>query len=182
MTESAPEVDLGKLADVQPRLDAHHMATFAQAARVCLDRHHVPPIRLSIIEDEFQNSSELRWIPPTDTMRRSWGEQNDTIEWGAVGVTLAVLGTARGLVATQRAQRGSGADYYVAPLDASDDDLEGAIRLEISGIDRGESQELVRRLAQKIDQLKSGDSNTPGIAVVVGFSARSLHLATLGSP
>ena len=179
MSEEASELELGKLAGVQPRLDAELMAAFVQAARVCLDRHHSSPIELSMVEDEFESRVGLGWVPATDTMKRSWGNQNDVIEWGAVAVTLMMLGGVRGLVATQRAQRGSGADYYVSPQDASDEDLEGAIRLEVSGLDSGEVQDLARRLRQKVDQLKDGNSNTPGIAVVVGFSAKSLHLATL---
>ena len=179
MTDQTPIVDIDELAEAQPRLDSQLMTTFGQAASVCLDRHHVLPILLTVVEDEYRNEAELKWNPSTDAAKSSWGQQNDTVEWGAVGVTLAFLGTARGLIATRRAQRGSGADYYVAPPDGAVEDLEGVVRLEISGVDRDERTEIERRLKRKVQQLRDGETNSPGIAVVVGFRAKSILLATL---
>lgn len=179
MSSPASELSLDDLAAIHPCITEELAGALAQAAKVCLDRHHRPPIALFVEEGAIEDNVSLRWEPTSARARAGWGDQNDTIEWTAVGVALAFLGTARELVAVRRARRVSGADYYVAAKGASLDDLEGAVRLEISGIESGGVSEVRRRLFEKLSQLHRAAEFTPGIAVVVGFAARAVHLATL---
>lgn len=60
--------------------------------------------------------------------------------------------------------------------DGSIDDLEGCLRLEVSGIDKGLVSSVVQRLKAKLDQAASGASNLPAMAGVVGFQARLIML------
>lgn len=179
MSSLSTELALDDLAATHPCLTEELGGAFSQAAKVCLERHHEPPIDFIVEEDDLKDRVSLRWEPTSVHARAGWGDQNDTIEWGAVGVALAFLGAARDLVAVQRAQRGSGADYYIAAKGADIEDLEGVVRLEISGVDNGGVPDLRRRLSEKLDQLGRGGEFTPGIAVVVGFAARAVHLGTL---
>jgi hypothetical protein len=61
----------------------------------------------------------------------------------------------------------------------SSDDLETAIRLEISGTAIADKNALNKRLAQKLTQAQNGASNLPAIAVVVGFSQTRILSADL---
>lgn len=81
-----------------------------------------------------------------------------------------------GLVAVRRAETGSGADYYIAAPGIPSDDLEDCLRLEVSGVDRGDESTVYLRLRQKIQQTLSGSSSLPAIAAVVGFRSRVVAL------
>ena len=76
----------------------------------------------------------------------------------------------RGQVALRRAETGTGADYYIGDPDADAEDLEDCIRLEISGVDKGDLDVISARLRSKIEQANRGDSNLPAVAGVVGFA------------
>lgn len=74
----------------------------------------------------------------------------------------------------------TGADWYLAEPAASMDDLESCFRLEVSGINRGTSADLRRRLREKLAQAAKGASNLPAIASVVGFNAREVMISATG--
>ncbi len=103
----------------------------------------------------------------------------DVIEAGAIAVALAYVSTAHSLIAFSRAWRGSGADYILTPSRVDVPDIEQRLRLEVSGVDRGGEPEIERRLAQKLQQLRRGDLYTAGMAIVVGFRARTIRFASL---
>jgi hypothetical protein len=83
-------------------------------------------------------------------------------------VCLAAVEEWQGLVAIKRAETRTGADYYVGLVGQ---DFEKALRLEVSGVDRGDANEVSRRLQRKVEQARRGLSNLPAMAVVVGFQA-----------
>ena len=80
----------------------------------------------------------------------------------------------------RRAETRTGADYYVDLPGAEADDLETAIRLEVSGTSGGNTSVIESRLKQKLEQASNGDSNLPAIATVVGFSELRIVIADLG--
>jgi hypothetical protein len=84
-------------------------------------------------------------------------------------VALAAVEVAERMFAISRAETHTGADYYIAPVGSSVDDLESSFRLEISGVDRGDTSIVRRRLRAKLKQAKVGNSNLPALAAVVGF-------------
>jgi hypothetical protein len=83
----------------------------------------------------------------------------------------------RGLFAVRRAETGTGADYYIGPTGSGEDDLEDCLRLEISGVDAGNKDDIVRRLKAKMAQAQRGTSSLPALAGVVGFAAKLLMLS-----
>ena len=76
------------------------------------------------------------------------------------------------LFAVRRADTETGADYYVASPGLGIEDLEGCLRLEVSGVDHGSEAVVAARLKDKIAQAQDGDSNLPAIASVVGFRVK----------
>lgn len=151
--------------------------SYAEAADVCLDRHHRSPAVFGLDARGERSSATVRWPAPDERARRAWANRNDATEAGAYACVLAAVELAAGLVAVRRAETMTGADYYIAyPGDAAGD-LESCLRLEVSGVDRGPLSTATRRLAQKLDQLARGASNLPAMAGVVGFEARAILLA-----
>ena len=147
---------------------------YADAAGICLSRHHKSPIDIQINKQMEICMREVRWEIPDNQAVRSWANDNDTTRDAAYSVSLAVIEAEFGLFALTRAETKTGADYYIGPLDASD--LENAFRLEVSGTDRGSLSVIRSRLREKVDQLRSGNLSKPGIAVVIGFREKYARL------
>ena len=151
-------------------------ATYAQAAAVCLDRHFKPPVHLAVSANGLPTRAySANWDTPDSRTKAAWANRDDATRDGAYGLTLAAADRFLGLVAYARAATLTGADYLVRPGNAEageDLDLEGDVwRLEVSGIDRCDSEAMLRaRLNQKVNQTRKGKLSTPALAGVVGFS------------
>ena len=150
-----------------------------EAARVCLDRHHDSPISIIIRHDERRMAADVEWEATDERTQGAWRNEIDTTEAGAYACVLAAVEMFYGLVAVFRAETETGADYYVAPPGVSPDDLEEHIRLEVSGVNRGNDSAVRYRLGEKVAQLARGGSDIPGIAGVIGFRARLILLENL---
>ena len=127
--------------------------------RAILHRANIGKLFRSALEENFEGICEERRPPFADDVVRYYGQY----------VALAVAELTNVLYAMYRAETQSGADYYLAPRGAEANDLESLIRLEVSGMDRATPQTIAARLAQKLQQLQDGKSNTPGIASIVAF-------------
>lgn len=153
--------------------------SYTEAARVCLDRHHTSPITMVIhwpgVEIPMRETI-AEWAETTSRERQAWANETDTTEQGAYGFAFAAI-ELHGFFAVRRAETRTGADYYIAAPGVPTDDLENCLRLEISGVDRGEEQSIRQRLRQKVQQALSGASSLPAIAAVIGFRARMIALA-----
>jgi hypothetical protein len=66
----------------------------------------------------------------------------------------------------------------MAPVGDKGIDLENCYRVEISGTDLA-TLEVRRRLKVKLHQLRSGQSDLPAIAIVIGFKASLILIQTL---
>jgi hypothetical protein len=155
---------------------------YSEAARVCLDRHHNPPATFSVEGLARNCDAVAEWQAADQRTRGAWANEIDATELGAYGLALAAIELADGMVAVRRAETGTGADYYVAPIGATVDDLENCFRLEVSGVDRGDSAALRQRLGQKVRQAMAGQSNLPAVASVVGFLAMAIITARAEAP
>ena len=119
----------------------------------------------------------VRWTPTDKRTRGAWANENDATRDGAYACVLAAVELLCGLTAIRRSETETGADYYIAEPNAAVDDLESYIRLEVSGVDRGNASRVASRLRQKLDQARSGKSDLPAMAGVVGYRARLIRLA-----
>ena len=176
-------------ADGIPELPIHDMearhigltraiaSSHSEAAMVCLDRHHVPPAHFKVHKSDQSKEVIVRWTPTDKRTRGAWANENDATRDGAYACVLAAVELLCGLTAIRRSETETGADYYIAEPNAVADDLESYIRLEVSGVDRGNASRVASRLRQKLDQARSGKSDLPAMAGVVGYRARLIRLA-----
>lgn len=149
---------------------------YREAAVVCLARNHSPPTEVEIGVDGVQTTHTLNWTLPTPQIASAWANTDDATRDGAYSVSLAALHLREGLRAIKRAERLTGADYYVAPDGVPADDLENSFRLEVSGTD-GSRSDVRQRLASKREQTKKGRSNLPALAAVVGFKEALVEIS-----
>lgn len=181
-----PQLPLTLMDDRQTGLTPSMAANYLDAARVCLDRHHTPPNRhhtppteFKIIHDDREFQIEVDWLPSDDRALKAWANQDDATRDTAYACALAAVELSCNLVALQRAETRTGADYYVAAIGQTLDDLENCFRLEVSGTDLG-SAEVRRRLQEKVAQARRGNSNLPAIAAVLGFRAKLIMISSVG--
>jgi hypothetical protein len=170
------------MAERQPGLTQPIAACYVEAVRVCLDRHHISPTEFTVQNGGETVRAMVQWETTDERVRSAWANDIDTTEAGAYACALAAVELTGGLVAIRRAETGTGADYYIGPPDQPFDDLEGCLRLEVSGIDRGTAAAVARRLQQKIEQAAAGNSNLPAMAGVVGFRAQLIQLEVVEAP
>lgn len=174
-----PTLPIRDLEQRHTGLTAPIADSYAEAASVCLHRHHDPPTDFEIETRDSRTTAGVEWHPPSTRTRRAWANETDTTEAGAYACVLAAVELATGLVAVHRAETLTGADYYIARPGESPVGLEDCQRLEISGVDRGPRRAVEARLRAKLDQAAAGRSNLPALAGVVGFRARLVMLADL---
>lgn len=151
---------------------------YAEAAAVCFDRHHSPPIDAVVTADGAGEQVYLaEWPRPSARQEAAWANRDDATREGAYGIVLAAADQHLGLVAIMRAAIKSGADYLVGPpgagINPHDGELDlesNVLRLEVSGIDRCENPSRLRaRVTEKIEQTRKGQSDLPALAGVVAF-------------
>jgi len=179
---SSPDLSLDTLAERHPGLTPEVAATYAQAAAVCLSRHHEPPVAVRVSRDADEIADyAVTWDLPTQRVRAAWANADDATRDGAYCLVLAAAEGQLGLIAFSRASVRSGADYLMGrntvianPVDGLID-LEHAIHLEISGIDRCRGEfDLERRVQQKVQQVRGGSRGRPSMAGVVAFNMRRI--------
>lgn len=152
---------------------------YTEAARVCLDRHHKSPIDFKVDDNGKSIEAITNWTPADDRTKAAWANEIDTTEGGAYACALAAIELTKGMVAVRRAETKTGADYYIAALGSGLEDLENCYRLEVSGVDAGSVSVVQQRLQVKLKQAKSGVSNLPAIATVVGFLVKLVLIQPL---
>lgn len=171
---SSVSLDLDDLHARHPGVTPASAASYCEAARVCLDRHHDSPIVFVIEHEAEEARGHAQWLAADERTRRAWANDTDATEAAAYCIALAAVEASAGLVAVGRAENFVGADFYVAPAGDDPNDLENRLRLEVSGVDRGGISDIKARLRQKILQVARGRSDVPAVAVVVGFLARTI--------
>lgn len=175
-----PKFRLEALHERHTGLTPSLSGTFYEAASVCLSRHHDSPVELKIECNGGASVHSAEFAKPDDRVVNAWANDIDTTESGAYGVSLAAVEIEQELVAVRRAETLTGADWYVAPIGTSPDDLESCFRLEVSGVDAGGRSVLKARLQQKMKQTQRGASNLPAIASVVAFKEKTVAIKTVG--
>jgi hypothetical protein len=154
--------------------------SYEEAASVCLSDHHSPPIEIVLHDNGVTSEASVSWTLPSSRVIGAWANEIDTTEDGAYGCVIAGIELLRGVFAVRRAETGTGADYYIGPPDSGIEDLEDCSRLEVSGVRDGDFREVSRRLAEKVEQARRGNSNLPALAGVMGFFARVLLVMDVG--
>ena len=176
---TTPVLPLKDLHKRHPGLTPSISQSFFEAASVCLERHHSSPTNFTIEQATASTETDVLWEPVGNRVRAAHANSIDATEAGAYGMCLAAIEQTAGLVAIQRAETMSGADYYVAPIGSEIDDLEVAQRFEISGVDRGQRQVCDSRLKAKVRQTEKPKHSIPAIAAVTGFQQQVVLISPL---
>lgn len=173
------KLPLEHLSERHPGLTRSIGETYSEAVAVCLTRFHTPPAEMSAKFSGQPFDCMVHWELPDARTVRAWANDIDATEAGAYGVSLAAVEAIDGLVAVRRAETLTGADYYVAPIGSDPDDLEGCLRLEVSGVSSGNRAAVEARLRKKLEQTADGKSNLPALASVIGFKERLIAIAKM---
>ena len=161
-----------------PGLTPAVAGSYNEAARVSLSASHIPPQDFELTRDQLESIAEVNWPPPDDRCALAWANRDDATRDGAYACAIAAVELISGLYAVSRAERLTGADYYIAPSTSHPQDLEDCIRLEVSGT-QSDEHEVLRRLGEKIRQARAGRSSLPAIAAVVGFKSKSIRMRSV---
>ncbi len=174
--------DIARLHERHPGLTRALAEGYAEAAAVCLHRHHVSPTEFQLHHQDTFRSTSLHFTSPDSRTLRAWGNTDDATRDGAYGMCLAAAETVLHQVAVARADVRTGADYYLGDPSSLEEDLdmENVLRFEVSGVDRGERTKVRQRLRDKVKQARAGCSSLPACAAVVGFQDASVFLAAVG--
>ena len=180
MSERAGEgiLDLRDLGDgTMVGLSREVGSYLAQAGAVCLEsQSHAPGVDLAIT-GEVAGMHPLYWKPAVDQVRLSWRNEIDATENGAAGIATLLARRLLGLMVTSRSRHGTGFDYWLGG-DIAGPPMQHAVRLEVSGVRRGSSSVVARRVRQKLDQMQRGDATASGYAIVVEFGRPTAAVAT----
>lgn len=183
MTEDIPaDVPLPLECDCSPRaLSENHRVISNGIARSCYEAlcagfglHHSSPTQVTVAWDGSLSHLRVSWVAPDERLYESWADRDEVVERGAICLALPAVRALCGLEAVRRLQKFTGADYFLGPAGQVPVDLKACIRLEVSGVDRGGPRELRSRLRRKVLQLRRYLVHYPGLALVVGFRARTI--------
>ncbi len=173
---------ISNLDERHPGLTPAVASCYHEAARVCLDRHHSSPVLVVVDSEGNQTEALIQWNAADARCKAAHAYEMKATEEGAYACALAAVEVTQGLVAIHQAESKTGADYYMGTTEQPTEDLENSLRLEVSGIDRCNQRAVAARLEQKILQARSGKSNLPALAGVVGFEAQLIKVAKVPLP
>jgi hypothetical protein len=166
------------MADRHQALTSSLAGSYLEAARVCLDRHHVSPKEFTLEHNRAESIAKVEWEVTDSRVQAAWANVDDATRDGAYAFAIAAIELLRGMVAVRRAETRTGSDYYIALPDQDLEDLENCFRLEVSGTHSDKSG-VKRRLRIKLEQARQGDSNLPALAAVIGFQVQLILLQTV---
>jgi hypothetical protein len=171
-----------KLAELKtgfPHVPKHEGAAHANAVVIALDQAaHVSGVAMQV-EGEFAGSYDIKWsFKITQAMRSYWNDLDVVAEQGAVGVALLLMRAKTGLTVVERARKKTGFDWWLGP-ESSLLFQKKQVRLEVSGILRGDTSRVNARLKKRSEQTKqSDDTNLKAYVIVVEFSSPRAKVET----
>lgn len=68
----------------------------------------------------------------------------------------------------------------MSPPNTVADDIEEAMRFEISGTDRSDRRQIAHRLREKAKQVRHGQDHRIGLAAVIGFAILEIRIQEVG--
>ncbi len=156
-------MDAAALLERHPALSAGVALAGAEACTVALARRHTAPTIAHVDDAGRDIPLTLSWNLPSERVRRAWRDKALATEKGAEMLAIVSVDASRGLVAVNRALRGSRVDFYLGRPEAG---LEHAAVLEVAGIDSGS---LTHVLDRKRRQASLNPDRLPALAVAVRF-------------
>ena len=169
---ASPTLALADLANGIHNLHAVRGAVFCQAGAVCLDAQgHVSGVPMQV-DGNFAEAFSVTFPDVTDQMRKSWRDSIEATYNGATGIAILLVRMLTGFTVIKQSVIGSGFDWLLGPETTDEEGIfQTTVRLEISGILRGDETKIRKRVKEKLHQTEQSDSwDVPAYVVVVEFS------------
>ncbi|WP_026735294.1 hypothetical protein [Fischerella sp. PCC 9605] len=165
------ELLLTKLGEGLPAITPSFGAALAEACAVCLeDQNHSQGVELTISGD-FTTKFKLYWQPVTEQMLRCWNDEEFTTEQAAYSIAFLIIRQLTDLTVIERSRKGTGFDYWLGSENENSElPFQNKVRLEVSGIRKGDDSRIRARVKQKIEQTNPSDGKFPAYIIVVEFS------------
>ncbi len=171
MFDEPVELVLTDLAQGLPAITPAFGAVLAEACAVCLDEQgHSQGVEIRV-SGEFNAKFKLRWQTVTSQMLRCWNDEEFTTEQAAYAIAFLIIRQLTNLTVIERSSKGTGFDYWLGTIDTQGAvPFQNKVRLEVSGIRKGDSSRVKARVKQKKKQTKPSDGKYPAYIVVIEFS------------
>jgi hypothetical protein len=165
------ELVLTNLSQGLPAITPSFGAALAEACAVCLEEQgHSQGVEITVRGD-FTAKFKLRWEPVTSQMLRCWNDEEFTTEQAAYGIACLIIRELTDLTVIERSSKGTGFDYWLGTIDTEGIiPFQNKVRLEVSGIRKGDHSRVKARVKQKKEQTKPSDGKYPAYIIVVEFS------------
>lgn len=162
---------LTDLAQGLPAITPSFGAALAEAGAVCLkEQGHSQGVEITV-DGNFTTKFKLYWQLVTEQMLRCWNDQEFTTEQAAYGIAFLIVRELTDLTVIERSRKGTGFDYWLGTLDTDKElPFQNKVRLEVSGIRKGDDNRVKARVKQKKEQTKLTDGTFPAYIIVVEFS------------
>lgn len=167
------ELILSRLKTGFPGITPALGQVFFEACLVCLEHNHHNSGTQLQVNGDFQKDFRLVWDDSlTGQIRRAWHDFQEATEFAAMGIALLLVDMLTDYTIIQRAQKGSGFDYWLSNKEKPDLlPFQYTAKLEVSGILKADNVNLITaRVQQKRKQAKIATSQLPTYVVVVEFS------------
>lgn len=162
-------LDLKLLEDgVTTGLSSRYGGFLAEGASVCLDFHQHPRNVRFLVDGDINERYELTRLDVTESAKDSFGDLDEAVEFGAMGLAIAIVNDQIGFV-VKRSWKGTRFDFWAGDR-VSKSRFRNRLKIEISGDLSGTDSELSSRLSRKLKQVQSGRTKLPSCAIVVEFS------------
>jgi len=170
------EIALSSLSKGLPAITPSFGSSLAEAGAVCFnDQGHVSGTNIHI-EGSFNERFNVTWQSVTDQMKRCWNDYEVTTENGAYAIALLLIGKLTNFSVIERSRKGTGFDYW---LGTNGDELfQNKAKLEVSGIRKGSTKDILSRKAIKLKQIDKSNEQLPAYVVIVEFGAPISHMVT----
>lgn len=166
-TTTSNMLDLNDLGNGLPAITPDFGRALAEAGGVCLESQgHVQGVQLRV-RGYSDKLYPLAWPSITEQTRRCWNDPEDATENGAMGIAVLLAQREIGYTVIERSWKGTGFDYWMG--DKSAYPFQHKARLEISGIRKGNDQQVKARVQQKLKQTDRSDGILPAYVIVVEF-------------
>lgn len=158
-------LDLASITTGMPGLSSIKASALVEAAEVCLDAQGHRPDTTLVVRGEFSTEYSLHFKEPAAGLHRTYADEPEATEEGAVAVAIAVMLDRTDYVVVERSVKTTGFDYWLGRKEGIFE-----ARLEVSGIRHGSKSLIRKRVTQKLEQMAPSDhGGLPGYAVVVEF-------------
>jgi hypothetical protein len=161
-------IDISQLRNGLPAITPAFGMTLAEAIAICFEDQNNTSGVILTIEGDFQTQVRFLYPNVTAQMRLCWNDEVAATEQAAYGIAFLLIRHLSALTVIERSRQGTGFDYWLG-IDQPNMPFQRMMRLEVSGIRRGDRRLMNARVRMKTDQVRRFASSLPAYVVVVEF-------------